>query len=170
MSVQGEPQSLSPRQALPHEIAGFGIALSLAGVYFMLGAGGLLPMPETNGPAFIVFAAGASFLFAGTLCFIRSWSGLTGSETALPDGTPAWMKLAYPMLAIGLFGAFATIGTWVAIGSGPRGFNMSLSFGAVPITGDLLGRTVFGLGAVIVWISVIALTVSTARKLFNRSG
>jgi hypothetical protein len=31
-------------------------------------------------------------------------------------------------------------------------------------------RTVFGLGAVIVWIYVIALTVGTVRKLFNRGG
>jgi hypothetical protein len=29
---------------------------------------------------------------------------------------------------------------------------------------------VFGLGAVIVWICVIALTVGTVRKLLNRNG
>ena len=37
-------------------------------------------------------------------------------------------------------------------------------------TGEVLGRTVFGLGAVIVWICVIALTVGTVRKLFDRRG
>ena len=31
----------------------------------MLGAAGYLPMPEANGPTFIVFCAGAAFLFAG---------------------------------------------------------------------------------------------------------
>ena len=51
MSVQGEPQSLSARQASPHEVAGIGIALSLAGLYFMLGSGGALPMPDADGPA-----------------------------------------------------------------------------------------------------------------------
>jgi hypothetical protein len=35
--------------------------------------------------------------------------------------------------------------------------------------GDLIGRVMFGLGAVIIWIVVIALTVSTVRKLTNRS-
>ena len=34
--------------------------------------------------------------------------------------------------------------------------------------GDLVGRSVFGLGAVTIWIVVIALTVSTVRKLLNR--
>jgi hypothetical protein len=36
-------------------------------------------------------------------------------------------------------------------------------------TGEMIGRTVFGLGAVIVWIYVIALAVGTVRKLFDRS-
>jgi hypothetical protein len=36
--------------------------------------------------------------------------------------------------------------------------------------GEMIGRTVFSLGAVIVWISVIALTVGTVRKLFDRHG
>ena len=73
------------------------------------------------------------------------------------------------MLAIGIFGAFATIGTWIAIGTGPRTFTVSSAFGAMQTSDDTLGRTIFGLGAVIVWIAVIALTVGTVRKLFDRS-
>ncbi len=168
MSVQDQPQNLSSRQASPHEVAGFGVAMSVAGLYFMLGSYGLLPMPETNGPVFVVFAAGAAFLFAGLVCFIRARTGMTDSQTDLPDSAPAWIKLSYRMLAIGIFGAFATVGTWVAIGSGPRAFTVSSSFGEMQTGGDALGRTVFGLGAVIVWIAVIALTVGTVRKLFNR--
>ena len=170
MSVQDQPQNLSPRQASPHEIAGFGIALSIAGVYFMLGSCGLLPMPEANGPGFIVFAAGAAFLFAGLVCFVRARTGMTDAQTEVPDSAPAWIKLSYRMLAIGIFGAFATIGTWIAIGSGPRVFTVSSSFGAMQTSDDTLGRTIFGLGAVIVWIAVIALTVGTVRKLFDRKG
>ena len=55
MSVQDQPRSPSPDRAQPYEIVGLGFALSAAGLYFMLGAGGLLPMPEANGPTFIVF-------------------------------------------------------------------------------------------------------------------
>ena len=67
MSVQDQPGNLSVREASPHEVAGLGIALSLAGLYFMLGSLGVLPMPDADGPAFLVFAAGAAFLFAGLL-------------------------------------------------------------------------------------------------------
>jgi hypothetical protein len=170
MSVQDQPQNLPTRQASPHEVAGFGVAMSIAGLYFMLGSYGLLPMPESNGPAFIVFAAGAAFLFAGLVCFVRARTGMTDVQTEVPDGAPTWIKLSYRMLAIGIFGAFATIGTWIAIGSGPRVFTVSSSFGSIQTSGDTLGRTIFGLGAVIAWICVIALMVSTVRKLFNRNG
>ena len=72
------------------------------------------------------------------------------------------------MLAIGAAGALATIGTFVAIGSGPRAFSLSAPFVEMQTAGEIIGRTVFGLGAVIVWIYVIALTVGTVRKLFDR--
>ncbi len=71
---------------------------------------------------------------------------------------------------IGVAGALATIGTWIAIGSGPRAFSLSAPFVEMQTTGEMIGRTVFGLGAVIVWIYVIALTVGTVRKLFDRRG
>ncbi len=74
------------------------------------------------------------------------------------------------MLAIGASGALATIGTWIAIGSGPRAFSLSAPFVQMQTTGETIGRTVFALGAVIAWIYVIALTVSTVRKLLSRSG
>ena len=170
MSVQDPPQTLSSRQALSHEVAGFGLALTVAGLYFMLGGSGLLPMPETNGPAFIVFAAGAAFLFAGLLCFIRARAGMTDTQTEVPGAAPASIKLTHRMLAIGLCGAFATIGSWIAIGSGPRAFTVSTPSGAMQTSGDALGRAVFGLGAVIVWIAVIALTVGTVRRLLDRGG
>ena len=141
MSVQDQPQNLPARQASAHEVAGFGIALSIAGVYFMLGSYGLLPMPEANGPGLIVFAAGAAFLFAGLVCFVRARTGMTDAQTEVPDSAPDCIKLSYRMLAIGIFGAFATIGTWIAIGSGPRVFTVSSAFGAMQTSDDTLGRS-----------------------------
>jgi len=124
----------------------------------------LLPMPDADGPAFVIFAAGVAFLFAGLLCFIRARTGMKDNQTSLPEDSPGRIKLSYQMLGIGVFGAFATIGTWVAIGSGSRNFTVSSPLGAMQTTGDLVGRTVFGLGAVIVWICVIALTISTVAQ------
>ncbi len=170
MSVQDQPQSPSPVRASPYEIAGLGVAFAAAGLYFMLGAGGVLPLPETNGPTFVVFCAGAAFLFAGLTCVVRAKAGMSDQSTGMPGNAVPWLKFAYRILGIGAAGALATIGTWIAIGSGPRAFNISGPFGEMQTSGQTLGRTVFGLGAVIVWIYVIALTVGIVRKLFNRTG
>jgi hypothetical protein len=167
MSVQDQPRRPSPERAQAYEIAGLGFALSVAGLYFMLGAGGLLPLPEANGPTFIVFLAGAAFLFAGLTCMTRVKAGMDDRQTDVPDGAALWLKLGYRALGIGVAGALATIGTWIAIGSGPRAFTISGSFGEMQTSGQTLGRVVFGLGAVIVWIYVIALTIGTVRKLLK---
>ena len=155
-------------QASPHDVIGVGLAFSVAGLYFMLGAAGYLPMPETNGPSFIVGCAGAAFLFAGLTCMVRARAGALAGESNLPDSTPAPLRLSYRMFAIATAGALATISTWVAIGSGPRLFNVSSVIGETSTAGESIGRTVFALGAVIVWIYLSALTVGTVRKHCSR--
>ena len=167
MSVQDQPRSPPPDRASPYEIVGLGLAFAAAGLYFMLGAGGVLPMPEANGPAFVVFCAGAAFLFAGLTCMVRAKAGMDDRQTDMPDDAALWVKFVYRILGIGAAGALATIGTWIAIGSGPRAFTISGLLGEMQTSGQTLGRVVFGLGAVIVWIYVIALTVGTVRKLFK---
>jgi hypothetical protein len=169
MSTQEQSPVQASRQASPHEVVGVGVAFSMAGLYFMLGAAGYLPMPETDGPAFIVFAAGLAFAFAGLTCMVRARAGMLSMESAVPDSAPRWTNVSYRVLAIGAAGALATIGTWVAIGSGPRAFSLSAPLVEMQTTGELIGRTVFGLGAVIAWIYVIALTVGIVRRLFDRA-
>ncbi|MBX9841901.1 MAG: hypothetical protein K2Z80_08865 [Xanthobacteraceae bacterium] len=170
MSVQDQPRTPLPERAQPYEIIGLGFGFSAAGLYFMLGAGGLLPMPEANGPTFIVFCAGAAFLFAGLTCMVRARAGIGDHQSDVPDDAVLRLKLSYRVLGIGVMGALATVGTWIAIGSGPRAFTITGSFGEMQTSGQTLGRVMFGLGAVIVWIYVIALTVGTVRKLINRGG
>ena len=101
---------------------------------------------------------------------VRARAGMTDMQSEIPDGAPGWTKVSYRILAIGTAGALATIGSWVAIGSGPHAFSLSAPLVEMQTTGEMIGRTVFGLGAVIVWIYMIALTVGTVRKLFDRHG
>jgi hypothetical protein len=157
MSIQDHPSPSVP-QASPHDVIGIGLAFAVAGLYLMLGAAGYMPLPDSNSPAFIGFCAGAAFLFAGLTCVVRARAGMLNIETEVPDDAPWWA------------GALATIGTWIAIGSGPRAFSISASHIEMQTFGEAIGRAVFGLGAVIVWILVIALTVGTVRKLFDRYG
>jgi hypothetical protein len=170
MSTQDRLPSEASRQASPHEVVGLGLAFTTGGLYFVAGTAGYLPMPEMHGPNFLGYCVGAAFLFAGLTCMVRARAGMADQESDVPDGAPAWIKLSYRMLAIGVTGALAIIGTWIAIGSGPRAFNLSASFVEMRTTGEIVGRVVFGLGAVITWIYAIALTVITVRKLFERRG
>lgn len=167
MSAQDQSPVQAPRQATPHEIIGVGLAFSATGLYVMLGAAGVLPMPETNSPWVIVFCAGLAFLFAGLTCMMRARAGMLNIESEAPASAP---RSLIRMLAIGAAGALVIIGTWIAIGSGPRAFGLSAPFAEIQTTGDAVGRTVFGLAAVIALIVLFALTVGTARKLFDRSG
>jgi hypothetical protein len=162
-------QDQSGRQASPHDVIGVGIAFALAGLYFMAGASGYLPMPETHAPAFIGFFIGAAFLFAGLTCLMRARAGMTDQDSDVPENAPRWLAVSYRMLGIGAAGALAIIGTWIAIGSGPRAFNFAGPIGETVAAGETIGRTVFALGAVIAWIYVIALGVGTVRKLFDRA-
>ena len=168
MSAQDQSPDPASGQVSPHDVIGVGIAFSLAGLYFMLGAAGYLPIPETSSPSVIIFCAGLAFAFAGATCMVRARAEVTGAATDIPDSTPRWTQVSFRMLAIGIAGALATIGTWIAIGSGPRAFSLSAPLVEMQTTGEMIGRAVFGLGAVIVWIYVIALTVGTLRRLFDR--
>src|SRR6187399_3203470 len=103
-SAEDQSPGQAPRQASPHDVIGVGVAFSAAGLYFMLGAAGYLPMPETNGPAFIVFCAGLAFAFAGLTCMVRARAGMTDSQSEVPDSAPRWTKLSYRVLAIGITG------------------------------------------------------------------
>ena len=121
MSIQGEER----RQASPQDVVGVGIAFSAAGFYFVLGAAGYLPMPDSNGPSFLGFCVGAAFLFAGVTCMVRARDGLAAHEIDMSESAPHPINLSTRMLAIGAAGALATIGTWIALASGPHAFDVS---------------------------------------------
>jgi hypothetical protein len=170
MSTQDRLPSEAARQASPHEVVGLGLAFAAGGLYFIVGTIGYLPMPEIHGPNFLGYCVGAAFLFVGLTCVVRARAGMADHESDVPDRAPVWLRLSYRALAIGAVGALAIIGTWIAIGSGPRAFSLSAPFVEMQTTGEIVGRVVFGLGAVITWIYAIALTVVTVRKLFDRRG
>jgi hypothetical protein len=156
--------------ASPAEIIGVGLTFAAAGVYFILAGMDVVPMPSaTSSPPFIVVCAGLAFLFAGLLAIIRARAGAPGPESGLPHDAPRWTEVSYRAAAIAAAGSLALIGTWVAIGAGPRAFTIA---GTVELrtTGEMIGRSVFALGATIAWIYVFALAVGTVRKLLSRSG
>ena len=65
---------------------------------------------------------------------------MTDAQSDVPDNASRWTRLSYRVFAIGAAGALATIGTWVAIGSGPRAFSLSAPFVEMQTTGEAIGR------------------------------
>ena len=153
---------------------GLGLALAATGGYFVLVGFGIVPPPggedAVKAPLAIIVCAGLAFAFAGLALAVRAIAGARDHDSELPTDAPSWTQFAYRVLAIAMAGSLASIGTWIAIGAGPRAFTVSGPFLEMRTAGEAIGRTVFGLGAVIVWIYVIALTVNTVRKLLDRRG
>jgi hypothetical protein len=154
--------------ASPSDIVGLGLVFGIAGLYFILGAAGMLPMPQINSPSFIIGLAGAAFLFAGGTCVVQARHGLI-IERPAGDSTASPRWLVHRSFAIGGAGALAAIGTWLAISAGPRTFNLAMPLAEMPTIGDQIGRAVFALAATIAWIYVIALTIGTVRMFLDRT-
>jgi hypothetical protein len=55
----------------------------------------------------------------------------------------------------------------VAFVPGERAFSMTLPLIGKGPANDMLGRAVFGFGAVIMWIVLIAATITSWRRLFG---
>ena len=148
MSVQ-EPGSHS---ASPQDVMGVGAAFAAAGLYFLFGTAGYLPMPANDSPAVVGLCLGGAFVLAGLV-------GLFRGRT----------RPSYRTLGIGAAGALVIVGTFVAIGSGLHtGALAEFSRETAP-AGDLIGRVVFALGATILCILAVGVTVQATRRLFDRA-
>jgi hypothetical protein len=116
-----------------------GVLLSVVGAFFCAVALGWIPAPAEsfNAPREIVLCAGLLFALGG-LCV--SLNGLA----------PVWLM---QLLAACLWSAFAAIPTWIAWGAGPREFSGDglWLLALVGLDFQSLGRTVFGLSALLLW-------------------
>jgi hypothetical protein len=71
------------------------------------------------------------------------------------------------LIGAGILLPLALIAHWVAFGSGPRQFSGGFSFGPLAVpqqTSEAPGRTVFGIGAILLDIFIIAIVVRLVRS------
>jgi hypothetical protein len=144
------------------------LAIAL-GLFTLLVGLGIVPVDprSVHGPMWIATAAGICFLLAGISVAVGAIYGV--SETGeLPKDTGWWMRLFYTVIAVIIAGALASIGSWVAFGPGPRAFSGTGLFLLSREASDLVGRILFGLGAVLTWLFTIAIAVRGARELFYK--
>jgi hypothetical protein len=136
--------------------AGFGLYFSLIGI-------GVLPVPggpkNLHGPLWIMLAAGVVFLLGGIAVVLQDAAGADLDTGELPRDAARWVRVAQDLIGVTIFACFGLIGSWIAFGPGDRAFSGTFAVGAT------LGRIVFGIGALIVWLGLIGYAVSRARKL-----
>jgi hypothetical protein len=162
---------MSNRPATPKELLGLGVGLSAVGLYFILIGFSVLPVPggrhNLHGPLWLSTCIGLIFLLAGA-AFLLQRFGRANANAELASDAPRWMRTAQQLIMLALFGCFALIGSWVAVGGDAKHFSGSFLVFDVPTNG-LIARAAFGLGALILWLYFAGMVVSMARKLFGRN-
>jgi hypothetical protein len=152
---------LSPRMA-----AVIGLLIMAFGVFTILGAFGVVPItvaPDLRGSEWVIVCAGVSMLLIGFAFLV----GLTARSSTW---IPLRIQLIQYLIGLGIVGMFAVIFTWIAVGPGPRHFAMAI---AIPFMAsrsqgsEISGRIMFGCGAALLWLMLIGVGVSGARKLIS---
>jgi hypothetical protein len=116
-------------------------------------------------PPWVGIAVGVMFLLAG-LAIIVGY-GVAGGATDdgdLPPGTPRGVRLVQSALGLGITALLASIATWVAFGSGSRHFSGSGPFISGSVN-EILGRAVFGIAAVLMWVFMAVMIVVSVKRL-----
>jgi len=166
MTPQDMPKKSSPLAALL-----FGLLFMAIGMPFVLmWAGAITPDPaKLHAPLWVVGCAGLAFVFAGITFALNAAAPTQRSDGGLPDSAPLSFRILQDVTALGIVGAFALIGTWVAVAPGERSFRSSGTVMGVTQSGaghSTIGRIVFGLGAAICWLFVLWLAQRLWRKYF----
>jgi hypothetical protein len=141
-----------------------GLLAVAMGLFIVLSALGVIPSRGgAQGERWVAVVAGLAFVFGGLAVVIQTWARAT-PDGVLPASTPPFVRTALYLLTLAIVVSLGAIGTWVAFGPGKREFATSIPF----LPGWLnepLGRTAFGVGAIMTWMILILVAVTGARRL-----
>ena len=118
-------------------------------------------------PLWVLFCAGGAFFLAGTALTIQTLcpANATGE---LPADALRWLRLSRYLIVVTIFCCFGAIANWVAFGPGDRQFSEMVMTGNATLDAEV-GRTAFGIGAVMIWLCTAAVIASDIRKLFDQN-
>jgi len=144
-----------------------GVLTAAIGAYFGLVGFEIVPPPSRiNGPMWISLFVGLVFFAGGVSVIVSGATGAYDRSGDLPADAPLWVATIYWLSGVLAAAGLAGIGTWVAFGGGTRQFSISGFFtGSV---GEGIGRTVFGIGAIITWLFVVVMARAGAKKIFGK--
>jgi len=149
----------------------FAALAAATGVYFFVMGARLLPVPggpsNLHGPHWVVLCAGVAFFLAGVAIAIQTAGHANETTGRLPVNAPRWMRAAQYLISLTILVCFGLIASWVAFGPGERHFSGTFEF-ADPAANAAIGRTAFGVGAVIIWLCTAAVAAFGFRNFFDR--
>ena len=154
------------KQPSPWETIGLGTLAAIIGFYLVLATLSLLPAPGgPDAPMWLVLAVGFGLLLGGLWHLIPAlvMDELRVDGEASPNA-PQRLHVAQYVFALAVAMCCAMVGSWIALGPGAHG---SLPFSTSDSL-DMIGRAAFGIGAVVIWLGLIAVATSGWRKLVSR--
>ncbi len=165
---------MTDNQASPRMRLLFGLVFLAAGLgIILIGAGVIRPDPRSiHAPLWVIACAGAVFALAGAVLMIGAAAPAVAQDGSLPESAPWILRLLQYALGLLIVAGLATVGSWIAFGPGERHITSTTSFLGMTKSGEsgeFIGRAVFGAGAIVTWLFLIAMTVQGWRKLFGKS-
>jgi hypothetical protein len=140
---------------------GFFVMLQTAGV---LGAAG---RAAGQSPSWIGICAGLVFVAGGIAVVIQSLpAAMPRPDGGLSPDAPPWVHRIVLALCLMVTGGLAAIALWVAFGAGPR--PIRATFIASGWIDGTLGRAIFGLGAVLTCVILVAFAIDATHRLTGR--
>lgn len=148
-----------------------GLIFIAAGTFIVLLSVGVVPGAEQSleAPPWVAACAGLMFALCGGAIIVGyAVAGGAGPDGDLPPGTPRWVRATQYLLGLGIIGGLAAIATWIAFGPGPRTFTVTIPFVGRGPGEEIVGRVVFGAGAVLMWVFLFVFLVVSVQRLRRR--
>ncbi len=146
---------------------------AITGVFFFVLGAGLLPVAggpkNVHGPQWLAMSVGLAFFLAGVAIVIQTFGQANQATGELPAAAPRWMRAMQHLIGLTICICLGAVASWVAFGPGERDFSGSFLF-FDRATNAAIGRTAFGIGAVIIWLCIAAVVASGIRKFFDDTG
>jgi hypothetical protein len=153
---------MDQKQSSPWETIGLGTLAAVVGFYLVLAALSLLPSPgRPNGPMWLVLAIGFCLLLGGLRVLIPALvMDELRTEGEASTNTPQRLHLPQYVFALAVLMCCAMVAGLIALGPGAYG---SLPFSSSDSV-DVLGRAIFAVGAVVIWLGLITVAVRGWRQ------
>jgi hypothetical protein len=136
-------------------------AIGLFYILYSTGIVGPAARPRGEEPGWLGLVIGLIFLLGGGAVVIRTAANRGGaSERDLPATTPPWLRFIQHAMAWTIVGLLGIVASWAAFEPGRRDFA-----GSGSLVGEAGGRIAFGIGAVLIWVVLLAMVIAGVRRL-----